>query len=74
MLDSEILEKLQGASIEERIRVIEAILRSLKNDIQKDASSESESTIRPQRPAFGFMKDTGKILGDVVASILPETV
>ena len=73
MLDSEILEKLQGASIEERIRVIEAILQTVKHDMQKDASPQSQSTACPQRPAFGFMKDTGDILGDVIAPILPET-
>jgi hypothetical protein len=74
MLDSEILEKLQGASIEERIRVIEAILRSLKTDIQKSASLEFEAVTHPKRPGFGFMKDTGQLLGDVVAPIFPETV
>ena len=72
MLDSETLAKLQNASIEERITIIEAILRSLKNDMKNNDSPQSESTSRPQRPAFGFMKDTGKILGDVVAPVLPE--
>ena len=72
MLDSETLEKLQNASLEERITIIEAILQSLKNDIKKNDSPQSESTSRLQRPAFGFMKDTGKILGDVVAPVLPE--
>ena len=44
MIDSEILEKLHGASIEERIHVIEVILRSLKQDMQavsQHISSES---------------------------------
>jgi hypothetical protein len=26
-----------------------------------------------QRPAFGFMQGTGRILGDVIAPALPET-
>lgn len=71
MLDSETLEKLQKASIEERIAIIEIILRSLKNDIS--ASPQPAPAAHLQRPAFGFMKDTGKILGDVVAPVLPET-
>jgi hypothetical protein len=72
MIDLEILEKLQNASIEERIEIIEVVLRSLKTDIRKDASPQSEATAHPQRPAFGFMKDTGEILGDVVSPVLPE--
>ena len=67
MLDSEIIEKLQGSPVEDRIRVIEAILHSLKRDMRSP-----EFISRPQRPAFGFMSGTGKILGDVVAPILPE--
>lgn len=66
MIDAEILEKLQKASIEERITLIEVLLQSLKNDMQNPVSSQIE--VSPQRPAFGFMKDTGKILGDIVAS------
>lgn len=71
MFDSEILEKLQGASIEERIRVIEAILRTLKKDI-KDTSQTKPSS-DSQRPAFGAMKNSGQILGDLVAPILPAS-
>ena len=72
MLDSETFEKLQNASIEDRITIIEVLLRSLKNDIKKNDSPQSDSTSRPQRPAFGFMKSKGKIIGDVVAPVLPE--
>lgn len=72
MIDSETLEKLQNASIEERIAVIEVILRSLKNDTKKDVSPQSDAP--SQRPAFGCMKDTGKILGDVVAPVIPENI
>ena len=72
MIDSEILEKLQSFSIEDRISVIEAILGSLKNDIKKDDSPESFATNHLLRPTFGFMSGSGKILGDVVAPVLPE--
>lgn len=72
MIDDQALEKLQNTSIEERIVIIEAILKSLKSDIKKEASPQSELAVRPQRQAFGFMKDTGKILGDVVAPVLAE--
>jgi hypothetical protein len=50
MIDAEILEKLQGASIEERINLIETILRSLKHDIQTNASPQSESVFHSSRP------------------------
>jgi hypothetical protein len=73
MIDSETLKKLQNVSIEERITIIETILKSLKNDMKKDASPQSESAAGSQRPVFGFMKDTGEILGDVVAPVLPES-
>ena len=49
MLDSEILEKLQGTSIEERIRVIEVILRSLKHDIRSASSQQILSESNPLR-------------------------
>ena len=74
MIDSETLEKLQNVSFEERITIIEVLLHSLKNDLQKNVSPQPEYMPRPQRPTFGFMKDTGKILGDVVAPVLPENV
>jgi hypothetical protein len=47
MIDSEILEKLQGASIEERILVIEAILRTVKNDMRATSSHQISSEHRP---------------------------
>lgn len=71
MIDPEILEKLQNASIEERIAVIEMLVQSLKGDVESDTTSSKVAT-HLQRPAFGFMRNTGKILGDVVAPILPE--
>ena len=73
MIDSETLEKLQNASIEERITIIEVLLQSLKTDLPKTASPQPEEPKNhPQRPPFGFMKDTGKILGDVTSPVLPE--
>jgi hypothetical protein len=71
MLDSETLEKLQNASVVDRIAIIEMILQSLKTD--ESHASQPDLGVHHQRPPFGFMKNTGKILGDVVAPILPET-
>jgi hypothetical protein len=72
MLDTTTIAKLNNISIEERISIIEMLLGTLKNDLKKDSSHQAESEIKFQRPAFGFMKDTGKILGDVVSPILDE--
>ncbi|MBO1346112.1 MAG: hypothetical protein EBE86_001330 [Hormoscilla sp. GUM202] len=41
MIESEILEKLQETSIVDRIKIIEAILRSVKNDMRKDSEQKS---------------------------------
>jgi hypothetical protein len=65
-IDAVTLERLHNTSIEERISIIEMLLGTLKNDLKKDNSCQPVSEITYQRPAFGFMKDTGKILGDVV--------
>jgi hypothetical protein len=70
MIDSEALEKLKSASIQERIATIEAIAKSIQTDLQKESSPQPEVT---SRPAFGFMKNTGEILGDVVSPVLPES-
>ena len=72
MIDDKTLEKLQNTSIEERIIIIETILHSLKSDIKKAAIPQSETVAGSQRPAFGFMSGTGKILGDIVAPVLAE--
>ena len=47
MIDSEILKKLQGTSIEERILVIEAILQTVKNDIGLTSSQQLSSEQHP---------------------------
>jgi hypothetical protein len=72
MINSETLEQLKNASVEERISIIEMLVRSLKTDIPKDATPQSNSETLPERPAFGFMKDTGEILGDIIEPVLPE--
>jgi len=40
MIESEILEKLQETSILDRIQIIEAILRSVKNDMRKASEQQ----------------------------------
>ena len=40
MIESEIIEKLQGTSIEDRILVIEAILRTVKSDMRAISSQQ----------------------------------
>jgi hypothetical protein len=45
MIDLETFEKLQSASVEERIYIIEAILQSLKNDL--GSSPKPSSSIKP---------------------------
>ena len=72
MVDPKLLEQLKTASVNERIAVLE-MLQSLKSDIKPSADTLVETTIASQRPAFGFMKTTGAILGDVVAPVLPHT-
>ena len=71
MLDPTTIEKLNNTSIEERISIIEMLLGTLKNDIKKDGLPRTDG-IKHQRPAFGFMKDTGKVLGDVVNPVIDE--
>lgn len=72
MVDPKLLEQLKTASVNERIAVLEMLVQSLKSDIKPDADTSVETTIASQRPAFGFMKTTGAILGDVVAPVLPQ--
>lgn len=48
MLDSNILKKLQEASIEERIQLIEAILQTLKHDLN-ERSRPSDNSNRSLR-------------------------
>ena len=71
-IDSETLEKLYDTSIEERISIIEMLLSTLKNDLKKDGFHQHETKTKSPRPAFGFMKDTGEVIGDVVSPVLDE--
>ncbi|MGB3532859.1 MAG: hypothetical protein WBA13_05015 [Microcoleaceae cyanobacterium] len=48
MVELEILKKLQGTSIEERIQIIEAILQTVKNDMRLN-SMQQISSERPLR-------------------------
>ena len=43
MIDSKILETLQNSSVEERIAIIEAILKSIKSDIDKTSKFKASS-------------------------------
>lgn len=72
-IDPKILQKLQRASIEERIATIELLLQSLKAELTNNATPQTQAADRPVRPSFGFMIGSGNILGDVVAPALPET-
>lgn len=73
MVDPELLEKLKTASVGDRIAVIEMLVQSLKSDIKPGAAPLLETTTELQRPAFGFMQNTGTILGDIIAPVLPES-
>ena len=72
MIDPNLLEQLKAASAGDRIAVLEMLVQSLKSDIKTGADTSVETAIASHRPAFGFMKTTGAILGDVVAPVLPE--
>lgn len=48
MIESEIIEKLQETSIEERILIIEAILKTVKNEMRSTSSKElSQDSPKP---------------------------
>lgn len=57
MLDSEILEKLQGSSIEDRILVIEAILNTLKHDMRVLPSKQIPSGSNPLKGKVIYYND-----------------
>lgn len=54
MIESEILEKLQGYSLEDRIRVIEAILHTLKHDMRSPTLQQIPSEHNPLRGKLIF--------------------
>lgn len=48
MIESEIIEKLQETSIEERILIIEAILKTVKDEMRSTSSKElSQDSPKP---------------------------
>lgn len=49
MVELEILKKLQGTSIEERIQIIEAILQTVKNDMRSNSGPQVSGYERPLR-------------------------
>ncbi|MBE9141032.1 hypothetical protein IQ254_28185 [Nodosilinea sp. LEGE 07088] len=55
MIEAEILQKMQAASIEERIASIELLLQSLKAEPPKTAAASPQVVEAAQCPAFGFM-------------------
>ena len=73
MVDPKLLEQLKTAPVDERIAVIEMLVQSLKSDINPGVDPSLETTTDSHRPIFGFMKETGAILGDVTTPVLPET-
>jgi hypothetical protein len=73
MVDPKLLEQLKTASVDERLAVIEMLVQSLKRDINSSVAPSLETTTESHRPTFGFMKETGAILGDVITPVLPET-
>lgn len=52
MLDSDIMNQLQGATIEERIRVIEMILKTLKQELR----ASPPRSVAEQRPLRGKVR------------------
>ena len=56
MLDVDILNQLHGASIEERIRVIEMILKSLKQDLRV-SNAQAVAEQHPLRGKVRYYED-----------------
>jgi len=52
MVDPELLEQLKAASVDDRIAIIEVILRSLKRDVQ----SAPRQSIAENRPLQGKVR------------------
>jgi len=64
MLDSEILQKMQGASIKERIRIIEMVLTSLKQNLR----ASNAQAVAAQRPLRGTVRHDAAPYQPVAAS------
>jgi len=56
MVDPELLEQLKAASVDDRIAIIEVILRSLKRDV-RSAPRQSIAENRPLRGKVRYYED-----------------
>jgi len=71
MLLQELKKQSYKLSTSDRLELITAIAQSLQKSREK--SVIETKTIQSQRPAFGVMKGSGEILGDIVAPVLSES-
>jgi hypothetical protein len=72
MLLQELKEQSSKLSISDRLELISAIAQSLQKSREMSIDVEPQP-IQNKRPAFGVMKGSGEILGDIVAPALPES-
>ena len=72
MLLQELKEKSYKLSTSDRLELISAIAQSLQKSREMSIDVEHQP-IQNKRPAFGVMKGSGEILGDIVAPALPES-
>ena len=72
MLLQELKELSYKLSPSDRLELITAIAQSLQKSREMLVDIQSK-TIQTQRPAFGVMRGSGEILGDIVAPALPES-
>ena len=72
MLLQELKEKSYQLSTSDRLELISAIAQSLQKSREMSIDVEPQP-IQNKRPAFGVMKGSGEILGDIVAPALPES-
>ncbi|MBD2189188.1 type II toxin-antitoxin system Phd/YefM family antitoxin [Pseudanabaena mucicola] len=71
MLLQELKEQSYKLSPSDRLELISAIAQSLQKS--REMVDVDPKIIQNQRPAFGVMKGSGEILGDIVAPALPES-
>ncbi|MGD1703612.1 hypothetical protein [Dapis sp. BLCC M229] len=57
MIESEILKKLEGTSVEERIQIVEAILQTLKHDMRSTSSQKLSSQECPLKGKVIYYED-----------------
>jgi len=67
MLLQELKEKSYKLSTSDRLELISAIAQSLQKSREMSIDVEPK-IIQNKRPAFGVMKGSGEILGDIVCS------